>query len=320
MPERILVVDDEADIARLLEMNLSAEGFEVQSATEASAAARHAAEFRPDLVLLDVNMPGLDGLAVARALRSDALTASAGIILVTAKASLDDRLVGLAAGADDYITKPFDLDELISRVRAALRRSKQLRGVSPLTGLPGNFEILRQIEVMLLDAAKGGPAFVLVHADLDNFKGYNDHYGFVRGDEAIKATAELLLEVVGEVVGRPRFAGHVGGDDFALILPAAVAETVAESVVRRFDQMVPTLYDPEDWARGSVPHTGRDGTPREQPFLAISLGMASTDTRPFSSPVEMAAVATEMKQFAKQHIGSAWRIDRRRVTDRSSAP
>lgn len=315
MPERILVVDDEVDIARLLEVNLAAEGFEVQTATDASTAAQHAAAFRPDLVLLDINMPGMDGLAVARALRADVLTASAGIILLTAKASLDDRVIGLAAGADDYVTKPFDVDELVSRVRAALRRSKQLRGVSPLTGLPGNFEILRQLEVLLGEERADGPAFALIHADLDNFKGYNDHYGFVRGDQAIQATSDLLLKIVATVDVRPRFVGHVGGDDFALIVPAGVAEDVAEHIVRGFDELVPLLYDAEDLARGAVDLVGRDGKAKRLPFLTISLGVASTAARSFESPVEMAAVASEMKQFAKQNPDSTWRIDRRRRSE-----
>jgi diguanylate cyclase (GGDEF)-like protein len=307
--ERILVVDDEIDIAQLLHLNLTAEGFDVEVVTDARAAVAEAMTFRPDLVLLDVNMPEMDGLAVTRALRADALTASTSIILLTAKASMDDRVVGLAAGADDYITKPFDLDELLSRVRAALRRAQQLRGASPLTGLPGNFEILRQLQ-LLLD--QPGPSFALIHADLDNFKGYNDHYGFVRGDQAIQATGELLLDELGRVPTRPRFLGHVGGDDFAVIVPASLAEDVAEGVVSRFDMLVPLLYEPEDWDRGTVAVVGRDGVTRSLPFLTISLGIASTGTRDFESPVEMAAVASEMKQYAKQHVGSTWRLDRRR--------
>jgi diguanylate cyclase (GGDEF)-like protein len=307
--ERVLVVDDEADIAAVLEINLSAEGFEVEIANDPHEALKQALVFRPDLVLLDVNMPGMDGLQVTRALRSDALTASTSIILLTAKASVDDRLIGLASGADDYITKPFDIDEVLSRVRAALRRARQLRGISPLTGLPGNFEILRQLQTLLEEP---DTSFALIHADLDNFKAYNDRYGFVRGDQAIQTTAELLLEELGQVDGRPRFLGHVGGDDFALIVPAEQAEAVADRLVQRFDDVVPKLYEADDLERGGVEVTARDGTVHAQPFLTISLGIATTFQRPFGSPVEMAAVASEMKAFAKTHSGSTWRIDRRR--------
>jgi diguanylate cyclase (GGDEF)-like protein len=309
MAERILVVDDEEEIARLLEINLADEGFEVATANRPAAALALVASFRPDLVLLDINMPDMDGLELTRLLRSDALTAATSIILVTAKASVDDRLVGLAAGADDYITKPFDLDELVSRVRAALRRSAQLRGTSPLTGLPGNFEILRQLQPLV----EADAPFALVHADLDYFKAYNDYYGFVRGDAAIRATAELLLAHVGAVKGRPRFLGHVGGDDFAVILPADEVEAVAEAVVHQFDVLTPRLYDEQDWSAGSVSVEGRDGVVRAYPLVTISLGIATTVNRRFDSPVEMAAVASEMKRFAKAAAGSTWRIDRRKA-------
>jgi diguanylate cyclase (GGDEF)-like protein len=308
MAERILVVDDEVDIAAVLEINLSAEGFDVEVANDPKTALGRVSDFRPDLILLDINMPGMDGLEVTRLLRSDALTASTSIILLTAKSSVDDRLVGLAAGADDYITKPFDLDEVVSRVRAALRRAHHLRGVSPLTGLPGNFEILRQLEVLLSEAA----TFALIHADLDNFKAYNDHYGFVRGDDAIRKTAEVLMEAIADVTGRPRFVGHVGGDDFALLLPADEVEQVADHVVAHFDAVAPSLYEVDDWSAGSVSIVGRDGVIRAHGVLTVSLGIATTAHRPFESPVEMAAVASEMKHFAKRSPGSTWRIDRRR--------
>jgi diguanylate cyclase (GGDEF)-like protein len=309
MGERILVVDDEVDIAQVLHINLEAEGFEVAIANDPHQALEEAQRFRPDLVLLDINMPGMDGLQVTRLLRSDALTASTSIILLTAKASVDDRLVGLASGADDYITKPFDIEEVLSRVRAALRRSHQLRGVSPLTALPGNFEILRQLHNLL---GEEGPAFALIHVDLDNFKAYNDHYGFIRGDEAIRATGELLMAELGRVAERPRFLGHVGGDDFAVIVPAASAEEVAEHIIVAFDKLVPSLYDAEDVERQAVEIIGRDGVLRQWPLLTVSLGIATTALRGYASPVEMAAVASEMKAFAKRHTGSAWRIDRRR--------
>jgi diguanylate cyclase (GGDEF)-like protein len=309
MAERVLIIDDEPDIGDFLRLTLEHEGYEVRQATGPHEGLELALAFRPDLVLLDVDMPEMDGLQVLRVLRSDVLTSSTSIILLTAKVSMDDRVVGLACGADDYITKPFDIDELLSRIQAAIRRAHQLRGVSPLTGLPGNFDIVRQLQDLLdADAAP----FALAHADLDNFKAYNDHYGFVRGDEAIKATADLLLSELHAVRARPRFLGHVGGDDFALLIPGTEAEEVADSIVRSFAGLVPRLYDPVDLERGFVTIASRDGRTRDVALLTISIGLSTTAHRSFVSPVEMAAVATEMKQFAKHHVGSTWRIDRRR--------
>ena len=304
--ERILVVDDEADVARLLQVALTSEGFVVELTNDAAGGFNAAVGSPPDLVLLDVSMPGASGLDLIGELRSDVMTAAVPIIFVTARASLDDELAGLDAGADDYITKPFDVDELVGRVRTALRRSRQLRGLSPLTGLPGNFDIQRQLETLI--ANKSG--FALVHADLNAFKAYNDRYGFVRGDAAIRATARLLVDVLRTVDGRPRFIGHVGGDDFAVITPADAAERYAERVIARFTALAATLHDPEDMARGSMTVTARNRDVRA-PLLSISLGVATTRARSFRSPASIAAVASEMKSFAKAAGQSAWRLDRR---------
>ena len=307
MSDRILVVDDEPDVARLLEVALTSEGFVVELTSNAAQAFDAAVACPPDLVLLDVSMPGMSGLDLTGELKSDVMTAATPIILVTARASLVDELAGLAAGADDYIAKPFDLDEVVGRVRTALRRSKQLRGLSPLTGLPGNFEIQRQLETLLANKSD----FALIHADLDAFKAYNDRYGFVRGDAAIRATARLLVDELRAVRGRPRFIGHVGGDDFAVITAAGIAERYAERVIARFAALAATLHDPDDMARGSMRVPARNGDVRDQPLLSISLGVATTRARSFRSPAAMAAVASEMKSVAKSALHSAWRVDRR---------
>jgi diguanylate cyclase (GGDEF)-like protein len=308
MRDRILVVEDEPDVARLLEVTLTSEGFVVELTSNAGGARQAAAARPPELVLLDIGLPGMSGLDLTREFKSDVMTAAIPIILVTAKASLDDELAGLAAGADDYIAKPFDVDELVGRVRTALRRLKQLRGLSPLTGLPGNFDIQRQLETLI--AAKA--SFALVHADLDAFKAYNDRYGFVRGDAAIRATARLLVEALQRVCGRPRFIGHIGGDDFAVITPADAVERYARGVVARFAALAATLHDPDDIARGTMRVAARNCNVQNQPLLSISLGVATTRGRSFRSPAALASVASEMKSAAKATPRSGWRIDRRR--------
>ena len=155
-------------------------------------------------------------------------------------------------------------------------------------------------------------SFALVHADLDNFKAYNDRYGFLRGDEAIRATATLLVDAVEEVEGSPTFVGHVGGDDFALLLPQAAAERVATEIVAAFDIFAPSLHDPVDVDRVSIEVCDRSGQLRRFPLLAISLGIATTAHRGFASPTEVAAIASETKQRAKAEPRSAWWVDRRR--------
>ena len=308
--ETVLVVDDDFDIARYVELNLSLEGFTVHVAHDGESAMTKAAEVRPAAVLLDVMMPGLDGYEVCRRLRSNARTSHCAIIMLTAKSLSADTVLGLTSGADDYISKPFDPPELVARVRAALRRARQLRDISPLTGLPGNSEITRQAETLV---QQDPPHFALLHVDLDKFKAYNDRYGFLRGDEAIKATSDLLAEVLGRHPSSIEFIGHVGGDDFVVLLGPEQVEAFCEDVVKSFDAMAPTLYDPEDRDRGWIQVEDRRNDLHEVGIMSISVGVATTETRQLRSVAEASAVATEMKSAAKSETGSAYRIDQRRA-------
>jgi len=307
--DRVLVVDDDLDIARYVELNLSLEGFEVHVANEGHSAVEKALTLRPDAILLDVMMPGLDGYEVCRRLRSNARTSHAAIIMLTAKALSADTVLGLTSGADDYIAKPFEPPELVARVRAALRRAKQLRDLSPLTGLPGNSEIVRQVEQLI---AEHEP-FALAYADLDEFKGYNDRYGFVRGDTAIRATAEVLMDAVTRIAGDICFLGHIGGDDFALIVEPGVAEELCALAIKGFDAMAPSLYDPPDAATGYIEVEDRHNVVHRIGIMTISIGVATTAHRDIRTPSEASAIATEMKMAAKHERRSAYRIDQRQT-------
>jgi diguanylate cyclase (GGDEF)-like protein len=304
---RVLVVEDDPDVARLVAMILAEDGHEVDVAGDATDALMRATKVRPELVVLDVGLPGMSGLDVAKALRADVATATVVVVFLTARP--DERLVAFTSGADDFLTKPFDPEELRVRARAALRRAEGRQSVSPLTGLPGNIEVLRQLEQAV---AEPDEHFALIWADLDNFKAFNDRYGFLRGDHAIGETARLLLSQVESVSGQPRFLGHIGGDDFALVVSDDVAENLAASIVAAFDALAPSLYDLEDRRRGFIEVSPRRGEPQRIPLLTISLGIATTARRRFSLPQEVVAVANEAKQWAKNQDGSAWWADHRR--------
>jgi diguanylate cyclase (GGDEF)-like protein len=306
--EVILVVDDDADVARFIEVNLRAAGYEVHVASDGEEALAKAVEIRPDLILLDVMMPMLDGYEVAQRLRRDARTNSCSIIMLTAKALSADKVLGLSSGADDYIIKPFDPVELLARVRGTLRRAREMRALSPLTGLPGNIRIQEEIRRLVGEEPQ---AFGVLYLDLDNFKAYNDHYGFVRGDRAIQATARLIAEVVNDLGAQNAFIGHVGGDDFVIIVPPHLAEPSAEALSKRFDEEVPRLYDPLDHERGYVEVEDRQGTLQRFPLLSVSIGGVTTDKRHFEHFGEVVEIASEMKLVAKRTPGSSCAFDRR---------
>jgi diguanylate cyclase (GGDEF)-like protein len=307
--ESVLVVDDDPFIARLLEIELRAAGYEVRVAGDGVQALDAAQERCPDLVLADVMMPNMDGFELTRRLRQDPRTASVSVIMLTARGLSADKLEGFSVGADDYIVKPFDTPELLARIRGVLRRAREMRAQSPLTGLPGNVRIEEEIE----SRVEATQRFAILYADLDHFKAYNDHYGFMRGDQVIQFTARMLQEVALAVTGGDAFVGHVGGDDFVVVCPPETSDDVASAVVERFDAESPTLYDEEDRQRGYIEVTNRRGELQRFPLLSISIGVASTDKRDFAHYAEAVAVATEMKAFTKATAGSSWAVDRRTI-------
>jgi diguanylate cyclase (GGDEF)-like protein len=303
----ILVVDDDPDIARFVEINMRLEGFDVRIARDGEEALAAVADELPDLVLLDVMMPRIDGVEVCRRLRADPATAHLPVIMLTAKSLSADKVVGLTAGADDYLIKPFDTLELVARVRSTLRRNAEMRAASPLTNLPGNTRIDEEI----CNRVAVGLPFAVCYLDLDNFKAFNDAYGFLRGDDAILALARACQTAVMDA-GKPTpFLGHVGGDDFVIVCDVAQAEPLCASVLSAFDEAAPKLHDADDAERGHMVLADRQGNPRRYPLVSVSAGVASTERRHFADYRQIVAVATEMKNVAKAEPGSAVAVDRR---------
>jgi len=303
----VLVVDDDPDLVRFVEVNLRFEGYEAVTATDGETALQKAAELRPDLVLLEVGLPEVDGYEVVRRLRADLGTQQSSIIMLAGKSLSADKVVGLTAGADDYIIKPFDPLELMARVKSTLRRAEELRAVNPLTRLPGNV----RIESELKERVSSESQFALMYIDLDNFKAFNDHSGFLRGDKAIKLLAECILSSARSLGGESPFVGHIGGDDFVAMVDAACAEAVAKDIVSGWDRQVRDLYDALDVERGYIEVVDRRRRKQHFPLSRVSIGIASNLHRNLTNHWEAAEIATEMKQFAKRREASGYAFDRR---------
>jgi len=306
--ERILIADDDVEVAGAVEVNLELEGYEVYVTKDGRETLDQALKLRPDLVLLDVVMPEVDGFEVCRQIRSDPRLLNCPVILLTAKGRTDDKVRGFAAGADDYIVKPFDSAEMIARVRAVLRRSSQMRDLSPLTRLPGNFHIARELERLV---SEPDPRFSVIYADLNDFKSFNDYYGFLRGDEVIKLTSRVLTDALAEHGGEHTFAGHVGGDDFILVCDEQASEAVCEAAIMIFDARITELYDPEDAAEGGVEIENRQGEKTKHDLVSLALGVATTATARITTRWEASQIASEMKSHAKGAGHSSFSIDRR---------
>ena len=309
-PDTILVVDDDVDIARFIEVNLKLEGYTVLLAHDGETALRLVEEHMPALAVVDWMMPKLDGLELTRRMRADPMTAPIPVILLTARGQTADKVLGLQAGADDYLVKPFDTLELVARVRSTLRRNQENREVSPLTGLPGNSRILREIT----DRARAGADFAVCHVDIDRFKAVNDVYGFARGDEFITSLARALHRAVVEVGLPPAFLGHIGGDDYLIVCAPEQLKELTTKAILEFQNASDALYDPQDAARGFVEVVQRNGEVQQANLVTLSIGVAigtPTGTGQLTDPREVIAIATDMKSVAKKHNGNYVAVDRR---------
>ncbi|MEU4426347.1 response regulator [Actinoplanes sp. NPDC024001] len=309
-PDLILVVDDDQDIASFVEFNLKVQGFEVIRARDGQEALEMMETHRPGLAIVDWMMPRMDGVELVRRLRAEPLTSALPVIMLTAKSMTVDKVVGLTAGADDYLVKPFDTAELIARVSTTLRRHKDAREVSPLTGLPGNARVRREIS----DRMRNGGEYSVGYIDIDRFKSVNDVYGFDRGDEFIIALARSLQRASAKI-GKPSiFLGHIGGDDFVFICAPDQVLPLTKRTVTDFEKAADELYEPKDARRGFIEVPDRRGNKQKAALVTLSIGVAqaTVDGRRFADPRVVIAVASEMKKVAKSQPGSYVAIDRRR--------
>lgn len=306
--KRVLIVDDEKNFVKLLRFNLEERGFECYEAYDGRMALEQAVANRPDLILLDLLLPEMTGVEVCSNLKKNFLTSQIPVIMITVKTDYHDKILAFEKGADDFISKPFELEEFGARINMILRRMEKSLSSNPLTRLPGNISINSEIDRRIEDGAK----FALAYLDLDNFKPYNDHYGYVRGDSVIRRVSEILLDAVEATGSRNDFIGHIGGDDFVFVTHPKRVRKVSEEIIRRFEAILPELYEEKDLERGEIELPDRRGKIVRHPLLSLSIGVTTNVHMEIRSHIRAAEVATEMKTFAKTFPGSVVKIDQRR--------
>lgn len=307
-PVRILFIDDDPQIRRILHYVLEEDGYELVEASSGAEGIVSAVRSRPDLILLDVLMPEMDGYEVCRRLRENPRTANIPVLMVTALGNMGEKIRGLDVGADDYITKPFDSGELRSRVQAHLRRSVRDLNASPLTNLPGN----PAIEQALREHIQHHNPIAVMYFDLSDFKAYNDEYGWLKGDKVIKMLAEEISQVVTTEADGKGFVGHVGGDDFVAITTPDRAEATAQEIIKHFDVKVCEHYSEIALDKGYIEGEDRKGNRVRFPIMALGIAIVSSEYRDLFHPSQIAAVAAEVKKYVKTLAGSHYAFDRRR--------
>lgn len=289
--QRILVVEDDLDIVNMLRIYFESQGFDVAAATRGKEALSTCQKQVPNVIILDINLPDVNGYEVCRVLRGNLRTSHIPIIFLTQKDQRGDRIAGLELGADDYITKPFDIEELKLRVQNTLRRSTYENLTNPVTGLPSGKLIEEQLKGLLKRQD-----WALLYIGINHLQAFNDVYGFVAGDDVIRFAGMVLGTVLDEFSSANDFIGHIGGSDFILITEPTQADKIRELLIKRFNQEVQAFYSFRDRERGYVALQGDDGQERKVPLATMSVGLVTDKTSPFADIREITEVAAEARR------------------------
>ena len=288
---RILVVEDDGDISNMLKIYFTAQGYEVIVAAKGNDALERTRKQLPSVIVLDIMLPDIDGYEVCTRLRKTLRTSHVPIIFLTQKDERSDRIAGLELGADDYITKPFDIEELRLRVEGAMRRAKHENLTNPTTGLPSSNLIEEQLRGLMRRTGWG-----LLYVGLSDIDAFTDVYGFVAGDEVLRFTALLLSEADDKLGGSDDFIGHIGGDDFIMILAADKAAAMAEAVTKRFNQEIAAHYSFKDRERGYIVVKDADDQERQAPLMKMAVGVIQAQNQDFTDIREITEVAAEARR------------------------
>lgn len=283
----ILVVEDDFDISNMLRIYFSGQGYEVEVAARGSSALEACRTRLPDLIVLDIMLPDMDGYAICRELRTTSRTSHIPIIFLTQKDERGDKIAGLELGADDYITKPFDIEELKLRVKNAISTHRRRNQTDPKTGLPSG----KLIEDRLRDLIRAKDWYLLL-IGIDHLKTFNDVYGFVASDEVLRFTAMVLNEVVDEWGTVNDFIGHASSDTFIIITFSQDIPMMVEGIRAGFSQGIGTHYNFMDSEKGGIELS--DGT--IAPLMRLSIGVVSDKTQQFADIREITEMAAEYRR------------------------
>jgi diguanylate cyclase (GGDEF)-like protein len=294
---RILIVEDDFDISNMLRIYFDSQGYETLVAPRGEEGMEMCRRKLPNLVILDIMLPDVNGYEVCRRLRGNLRTSHIPIIFLTQKDERSDQIAGLELGADDYVTKPFDLQLLLLRVQNSIQRAGWLSLTSPVTGLPSSKLVEEQLREIMRRKD-----WAILYIGINNIQDFNDVYGFVAGDDVLRFTAMLLTEVVDNMGTGGDFIGHIGGDDFLIITRPDRAEEMKERLVSRFNEEVMTFYNFKDRERGHVEVVDSDGQAQHKPLMTLAVGVIHHDTVPFADIREITEVAAEARRRSQKGL------------------
>jgi len=311
----ILIVEDDIDFAMSVEMLFSSRGHKVVIAHDGFAGIEKAKELHPDLVILDFGIPGIDGFNVCHKLREIVSTRFIPIMMLTGtKTYPTDRITGLKIGADDYLLKPPDMEELYTRAMRLIERAQDLISINPLTKLPGNYSI----ESEAIRRINNGLEFAICYLDIDHFKAYNDCYGYTQGDQVIHTLSLIIISAIRSMGNMDDFIGHIGGDDFIFLTSIDKVENICAQIVNMFDNKVQYFYNEEDYKKGYITTKDRRGNIQHFPLMRLSIVVTDNRRHKIKHYGQLVEILAALKQYVKtlpnRNNRSIYFVDRRTDT------
>lgn len=299
---RALVVDDDRQLAEMVQRALGQRGYEVAVSHDGAEALLRLQEWGADVILLDRQMPVMDGIEFLQKIRSNPFLAQIPVLMFTANADAREKMLAYEAGVDDFIHKPFDLDELVAKCGALIRLARRNLERNPTSNLPG----ADAIEAAIAQRLKDGVSLAVCHADLDHFKSFADSHGFERANEVILMTSRVLTGISMLEGDATEFVGHLGGDDFVLVLPESRFRRICTRILEEFDHKRARYHTPEELAAGHYTARDRRGRLMQYPLLSLSIAAVSSTQQPFQSAAAAGELLVERKKRAKRIRGSAF--------------
>jgi PleD family two-component response regulator len=288
---RLLIVEDDFDISNMLQIYFSGQNFEVDVAPRGSVALEKTRHNLPHLIVLDIMLPDIDGFEVCRILRTNIRTSHVPIIFLTQKDERSDKLAGLELGADDYITKPFDIEELKLRVQRAITRSEQQSLTDPRSGLPSGRLIEEQLRRIIRQQN-----WALMDVRINHFEPFSEVYGFVAGDDVLRFTGMLVNEVLDELGTPNDFIGHAGGDNFIIITAEESTAGIRQRLKSRFAEEVLAHYNFMDRDQGFIMAAAQGGQVEKVGLMTLSIGVISPKEYQFADIREITELAAEARR------------------------
>ena len=262
----------------------------------------------PFLIIINEDSIDRDITGLCKQIRTDEDNQITPIIVVSSNTDKYHKLEVLEQSVEYYIKKPVDTEYLYYTIKNLDRLLKMNRRISPLTGLPGNVQIHAELKKRITNKEE----FSVLYLDLDNFKAYNDVYGFLKGDEIIEFTAETIVNMVHSNELENTFVGHIGGDDFVAIISKTNYDELCQNIINEFDSEILSYFTEEDRKRGYIEVANRRGILEDFPLTAISIGVVDVDPDRFENILEIGEVGAQVKHLAKTILGSSYVIDRRK--------